>query len=744
MKPRPFTSNERPIHFFRTQAPLSRDNRFLWASLAASFLAASLIVVFALQFEQLFPRYNLADFKPAATAPYEIVPERDFVWVDEEKTAKKKDDAERNALPVFQYGDDATAVILDKFRNLREFLLAKKGNDGDTKKALFHQNLGTDRLLPERVTAALTALSEADLTDVLDQAGSLLLEALNTGVVSWKGVDRDLVSLKAVAIVRGSGTTRITNERSLDEVITLQSLPTWLDGKLAALKSTAWERQLVRSIVLALAGENVRFDLAATDAARKKARETVPPVQEIIRKNFPIIARGETVTAESYSKLLAFNQSAAADLAYRMSGTLLFLVLIFLTAVFLLGSTLAKRAYTRGETLFLILLGVLYLALSVIVYRIMPVDGNIPLSLCLPTAMVAVLATIIISPNAGIAYSFLLAAVVFLVQNEMSGFLFAFFSGIAGTAAVLKVQKRIDLVKAGFALFFVQGVLMAVICVMGAFPLEETIPLAVGAASNGFFSLILSLGFLPLVEHSLNSPTRFRLMELSDTNVPLLKKMLVLAPGTYTHSINVANLAESAAMAVDANALLARVGGYYHDIGKVDQPEYFIENQDALNKHDFLKPSLSAAVIKSHVKIGVEKAKELNLPQAIIDIIAQHHGKGLISYFFSRAKAENTNGETISPEDYSYQGTRPQTKEAAIVMLADAVEAASRSLKKPTPAKIEKLVWRLIEERFHTEELLECSLTLHDLETIKRVFVTIVQGYLHQRIEYPKLKENGA
>jgi putative nucleotidyltransferase with HDIG domain len=217
--------------------------------------------------------------------------------------------------------------------------------------------------------------------------------------------------------------------------------------------------------------------------------------------------------------------------------------------------------------------------------------------------------------------------------------------------------------------------------------------------------------------------------------------MLVLAPGTYTHSINVANLAESAAMAVGANAPLSRVGAYYHDIGKIDQPEYFIENQADLNRHDLLKPSLSATVIKSHVKIGVEKGKELNLPQAVIDIIGQHHGKGLISYFFSRARQENGDKDTVNPEDFSYQGKRPQSKEAAIVMLADAVEAASRTLKKPTPAKIEKLVWELIEERFQNEELLECNLTLHELEIIKNVFVQIVQGYLHPRIEYPKKKE---
>ncbi len=744
MKTMPSTNKEHFFHFFTSREPAPRENTFTLAALAAAFVCAALIVIFALQFEQIFPRYNIADFKPAGTAPYELVPEHDIIWVDEEKTTEKRDEAERGAFPVFQYDDEKTGLILKKFEILRDFITVRRANGHDDPvKGVRHQNLGVTKLLSAQSFAALLALTPDDLRQILENSQAVLIEALNNGILSWAGIDRDPVSLAAVAIIRGAGGTKIVGEKSIDEIITLQSLPLWIENRLRTLKESERGKEFVRTIVLALADENIHFNQAATALNRRQARENVTPVREVIRKNFPIVGKGQTISAESYSKLLAFRKAAETEMANRIVSTILFLAIIFLTAAFLMGRTFSGRLLTRGETLFCIALGILYLALSVVVYRLIPLGGDFPVSLFLPTAMVTVIATIIISPYAGLAYSFILASLALLIQNDLAVFLFAFFSGLAGTAAVTRARKRIDLVKAGFILFIVQGIIMFIISVMGGTPWGTSLTLVVAAALNGFFALIASLGFLPISEHLLNSPTRFRLMELSDPNVPILKRMLVLAPGTYTHSINVANLAESAAMAVGANAPLSRVGSYYHDIGKVDQPEYFIENQAALNKHDFLKPTLSAAVIKSHVKIGVEKAKELDLPQAVIDIIGQHHGKGLISYFFSRARTENPDGEAVNPEDFSYQGRRPQTKEAAIVMLADAVEAASRSLKKPTPAKVEKLVWQIIEERFHTEELLECNLTLHELEIIKKVFVQIVQGYLHQRIEYPKIKENG-
>lgn len=258
--------------------------------------------------------------------------------------------------------------------------------------------------------------------------------------------------------------------------------------------------------------------------------------------------------------------------------------------------------------------------------------------------------------------------------------------------------------------------------------------------STLFYGLI-QLALLPISEHVLKISTSFQLKELCDLNAPLLKSMLIKAPGTYAHSVTVANMAESAAEEIGANPLLAKAGGYYHDIGKIDQPHYFIENQKGgKNVHDEMKSSLSVAVIKSHVRLGVEKGKTIGLPMDIIDIIEQHHGKSTIAYFLDKAQKENK-GNSIITDDFRYGGPNPQKPEAAIVMLADTVEAGVRSLKNPTVSQLEKFIWDLILGKFKDGMLDSCGLTLSDLTTIKNSFVNTLMGYLHSRIEYPTLGE---
>ncbi|MBU1079601.1 MAG: HDIG domain-containing protein, partial [Spirochaetes bacterium] len=255
---------------------------------------------------------------------------------------------------------------------------------------------------------------------------------------------------------------------------------------------------------------------------------------------------------------------------------------------------------------------------------------------------------------------------------------------------------------------------------------------------NGFLCGVLALSFLPVLEHALNAPTVFRLQELSDLNAPALKRLLSVAPGTYSHSVTVAHLAESACREIGADALLARVGAYYHDIGKIEKPEYFIENQSGYNKHDDINPRLSATVLRGHVKFGLERAEALRLPDSVKAIIAEHHGTSLISYFFAQAQKEAVD---TNSEEYRYPGPLPASKEAAVVMLADCVEAASRTLKRPTLGKLEQFVKELVMERYENGQLVKSALTFNDLELIKNSFVRVLSGHFHSRIEYPKSKE---
>jgi len=256
---------------------------------------------------------------------------------------------------------------------------------------------------------------------------------------------------------------------------------------------------------------------------------------------------------------------------------------------------------------------------------------------------------------------------------------------------------------------------------------------------NGFLAVILTIGILPFLESYFDITTSFKLMELSNPNQPLLKKMILEAPGTYHHSIVVGNLSETAAEEIGGNGLLARVGAIYHDIGKIKRPYFFTENQEAYkNIHDEMEPSLSALVIASHVKEGLELAKKNKLPKDIIDIIAQHHGTNLITYFFHRALKENGSAnDAVAEENYRYSGPKPQTKEAGIILLADSLEAATRSLTNPTATRIKTLVKEIIQKNLENGQLEECDLTLKDLDKIGDSFSRILTGMFHSRVEYP-------
>ena len=260
------------------------------------------------------------------------------------------------------------------------------------------------------------------------------------------------------------------------------------------------------------------------------------------------------------------------------------------------------------------------------------------------------------------------------------------------------------------------------------------------AGSAGFAGLCMT-AMLPFMESWFDIQTDISLLELSDANHPLLKDLVQRAPGTYNHSINIASISESAADAIGANGLLCRVGAYFHDIGKLRKPEYFIENQSGgTNKHDELLPTMSTLVIIAHVKEGAEIARTHRLPQRIIDLIEQHHGTTLVEYFYNRATQQNLedeNGTEIDENDYRYPGPKPQTPEAAVMMLADAVESASRALREPTPSRIENLVNDIAKKRLDDGQFDECNITLHQLHTIQENLIKSLNGMYHARVKYP-------
>jgi len=352
----------------------------------------------------------------------------------------------------------------------------------------------------------------------------------------------------------------------------------------------------------------------------------------------------------------------------------------------------------------------------------------------LPFSAISMLAVLLFNnPFVALITTFVVALLVASLSGNSLYIAMLFIIG--GTLSIILIQgarRRSVIMRAGL----ISGLVQGLIC-----PQNFLILL-----SSNLLASIIVLGSLPLFEYLFHTITNISLLELADFNHPLLNRMMLEAPGTYHHSLIVGNLSEAASRAIGANSLLARIGAYYHDVGKLEKPQYFSENQNMEeSKHDELSPTMSKLVIMNHVKEGVELAKAYKLNPELTKFIQQHHGNSLVYYFYRKALEHLEDDQQVKEEGFRYPGPRPETKETAIVLLADSVEAASRAAKNPTPSKIKELVHKVINNKFIDGQLDECDLTLKDLEKISNVFIHILTGIYHSRVSYPdeKSKSNG-
>jgi len=360
--------------------------------------------------------------------------------------------------------------------------------------------------------------------------------------------------------------------------------------------------------------------------------------------------------------------------------------------------------------------------------------------------------------NVAVAYlfSFVLCFVVtFISRGSLWVFMYFFIGALLSAHWLHPYHNRVKPIRTGLWVALSQAALvLTFLLIVGTRDWSFYFSYAFVALISGLLSGVLAAGFIPLVEYLLGYTTDMRLMELASMDHPLLRELMLQAPGTYHHSMIVGTMAEVAARAIGAKGLLAKVAGYYHDIGKIRKPLYFIENQFSCeNRHEKLAPSMSSLILISHVKDGVELAKQYKLGKPIIDIIQQHHGTSLIAYFYNKAIElrskikQHRKGVELPPvniEDYRYPGPKPQTKEAGLVMLADMAEAACRSLPNPTPARIQGMVSKIINQAFTDGQLDDCELTLKDLHQIAKHFYQILAAIHHKRIEYPQQQSNEA
>lgn len=381
----------------------------------------------------------------------------------------------------------------------------------------------------------------------------------------------------------------------------------------------------------------------------------------------------------------------------------------------------------------------LLLVIIVVLSRAFVTYSNLSLYY-LPVAAVSMLCTILFND---IGLTFVLALAASLSAGIIAGGALdltcvLFIGGITCGLLVLNLRRRSQIIKAGIFAGLMQA---GSVIFIKAFNLTQSAEFIMPNFLNCILSGIFVSGALPIFEYLFDVTSNITLLELSDFNRPLLKRMVLEAPGTYHHSLVVGNLSEAAAEFVGANSLLARIGAYYHDIGKIDKAEYFIENQTPENvatAHEQLKPSVSKLVIMNHVKEGIDLGKKHKLNHAIIDFIAQHHGTSLVFYFYCRALENEHSENEIQEEGFRYSGPKPQTKEAAIILLADSAEGAARALSERTPKKISELVRKVINNKFIDGQLDECDLSLSDLEKIASIFTKILSAVYHVRITYPE------
>jgi putative nucleotidyltransferase with HDIG domain len=694
---------------------------------------------------------SLKKYKVGDIARKEIKSSQDFLVEDERSTQEKRSEAERSVISVYDYDmmvlTDAENRLRSTFQSLTNSF--RSGERGTDQRALRKKEWESSLRL-SLTQREWTSLEKERFNPSIGEAAlKLIAPILKKGVVN----DKDLLDPDSD---RG---VVIRNIQTREERKTVPPF-TFLDFKEARTKlrsqadlpSSSLGRELP-PIVLKI-GEhflrpNLTFNKDETEERKTRAREKVNPVYFQVKRGEVILRAGERVQEEHLLKINILRKAQeTSHIFYILLGVGLLTFLLLASLYEFSTKNIRKISLSQKDLLFFSTTLIGMIALLKLFQLITDILGGeflyIPSSSYLylfPIASGAMLVRIVINSEVAIIFatltSFLSAA---LMGNQLSFFIFALIGSVVGAHKVARCEQRSVLIKAGLTVGSVNLLTILSYNLISGNPFKMALlsDLTMGFLGGSLASVFV-LGIAPMIEGLFGYTTDIKLLELANMDNPTLKDLILQAPGSYHHSVIVGSLAEAAAKSIAANPLLARVSAYYHDIGKLKKPLYFIENAGGLeNKHDHLAPSMSSLILISHVKDGVELARENRLGQRVAHIIQQHHGTSLISYFYQKAKEkENPEMDSLNEEEFRYPGPKPQTKEAGIVMLADAVEAASRTLSEPTSSRIKSLVQRITNSIFLDGQLEECELTLKDLQKIGESFSRILTAIFHQRIDYP-------
>jgi hypothetical protein len=723
-------------------------------------------VVFVAFFSLLLFRHGSdADFsglKPGDVAPFDIRVPFDIELPDERATEMRRQAERDKVVPVYDYNSaylpDLTRRLREGFGRARGSLATAQRQAGAARRAQLLQSPPAPLVEALRRDLGLgigdEALRVLIRVQFRPEAENALAEALASALRGQLTSDRELLARQPQIRVRdiASGQEWKEDNPALLPDLEMARLRLEQESRGFALGLDETAREVLQSFLGAFLSPTLTLNSSETERRREEAASMVVPLIRKVEKGRVLARQGEELGEEVVGVLraLMLQRDITSEIRHFGGTAILLILLVFFLWRYASFHTRSVRGVQNLFGMLVFVSLVMALVGAAGAWLADPLADTAPrfpyndpraYFYGIPVAAGAMLVTLLANARISMVYSIFFSVLFgMLMRWDFGLMLYSLVSHLAAIYGVTHYRQRTALIRAGMLVGLVNACAAFALGTVGEHPAQSRLLFdSLCALAGGFLVGVLVSFLLPLFESIFNVLTDVRLLELSNLNSPLLKRLALEAPGSYNHSVMVGTLAEAAAEALHLNPLFCRVAAYYHDIGKITKPEYFIENQrNGENRHDKVAPHLSALIISSHVKEGLRLGRENKLPQRILDIIPQHHGTRLMTYFYKKAKkAEDPDVAEVDETLYRYQGPKPQTKEAAIFMLADAMEAASRTLEDPTPQRLRDLMKRVANDIVLDGQLEQCDLTFTDLDRIIDAFVKTLVSIYHHRIEYP-------
>lgn len=701
------------------------------------FIAVYLPVLIILMYPQ--PESYIFDYKVGAIWNEQdlIAPFSYPVFKDKNLYEKEIQKATEEVIKVFYVDESKSTSIQESLKLFFNYIKSIPSGKENAQQLVFNSDL---QYLVNQAESIKTQGLVQDFEKIYFKLKNIIANVYDAGIIS---ISKSEISNDQIAIRRN----RYEDILPIGKFWDVESVLEFIEEQIEKDNDLKPVKEFLKELISYFLQPNIIYDQQETEKLVSAAIENIPKTIGFVQQNEKIISKHERITEDIKLKLESLKDIQLDKQLYekniiKLLGVVLHSALIILLfAVYLY--LFRKKVFDSNKHIFLISIIILIQVFFSYLVTKIPTDLPIQYLVLLPAS--AMLLTILFDSRIAFFGSVVMAFLVaMMLGHDYEMALTLLVSATLASYTVRNIRQRTQIFRSMIFIF------LGLTLTITAFSLQKSEPIYITLQKFGFallnsiFSSMLTYGLLIIFEKSFKITTDLTLMELSDPNHPLLKILREKTPGTYHHSVMLGSLSEAAADAIGANPILARVGAYYHDIGKTLKPEYFIENEfQKKSKHQRLTPRMSARIIISHVKDGIELARSYGLPEALIDFIPQHHGTTRLSYFFDKALRQTAARKTrheVNEADYRYPGPKPQSREAAIVMLADIVEAFTRTLPDLTPDRLESAIDERIKMRFIEGQLDECDLTLRDLTKIKQAFLNILIGTYHQRIKYPTVK----